>query len=547
MIKAGFIGALLYIAVTAVASQVNITGTITQNGGGPLKDVTVSLCGIKNLTATTDASGRFSLITPVETISSTAVKSVPVAFRIQQRELVITSTADIREGSIAMFSSGGAILFLKNFSGLLPGSLRLKLPLKASNISFLRVKINQYTGTIPLIKIGNDFYLKNSEPNSVQQVALSNRRMALSILDTLIASKTGYYNRRITLSSYTVNDTIISMDSLRNCNGTTLKTAGSCSNHKLLIGTAVSSNKLTNLAAQEFNYVTAENEMKWETIEPREGSFNFTPGDAIINWTQQNGMKVKGHTLVWHAQLPSWVSQARGRDRVLNIMKNHIEKVMEHFGNKIQAWDVVNEAFVGENDAGEGTVAMRKSVFYNEIGPDYVKLAFQIARDYADNHGMKDLKLYYNDASLEGNHNKTDFARKIIKKWIDEGTPIDGVGFETHLGPPNNLATAENLKGHMQFYADLGLDVLISEWDINLCGNKISKSEQLELYYQMTKVCVNQPRCVAITFWGINDQDSWLNTFNTAECNGANSQSLLFSNNQKKDTYYKVLDALNGK
>jgi endo-1,4-beta-xylanase len=546
MIKAGFTGILLYMmAVAAGAAPVNITGTITQNGGGPLKDVTVSLAGIKNLTATTDASGRFSLITPVQTISSTASKSVPFTLRIQKRELVITPT-EMLEGSITIFSSDGAILVSRVFNGLLTGSLSLKIPIFASNISFLRIKTSQYSGTIPLMKIGNDFYLKYSKPNSAQQTGLS-KVMAVSVPDTLIASKNGFYDRRITLSSYTVKDTAINMDSLRNCKAASLKAAGSCSSHKLLIGTAVSSNKLTSLAAQEFNYVTAENEMKWETIESRENSFNFSPGDAIVNWAQQNGMKVKGHTLVWHSQLPSWVSQAKGRDRVLNIMKNHIEKVMDHFGNKVQAWDVVNEAFVGENDAGEGTVAMRNSVFYTEIGPDYVKLAFQIARDYADSHGLKDIKLYYNDASLEGNHNKTDFARKIIKKWIDDGAPIDGIGFETHLGPPNNLATAENLKGHMQYYADLGLDVLISEWDINLCGNKISKSEQLELYYQMTKVCVSQPRCVAITFWGINDQDSWLNTFNTSECNGASSQSLLFSNNQKKDTYNKVLDALNGK
>ncbi len=546
MINAGFTGILLCIAVASIAAPVNITGTIIQNGGGPLKDVTVSLCGIHNLTATTDESGRFSLITPVEIISSTALNSVPASLQIQKRELVINSVYEMFDGFITIFSSNGVILFSRNFANQ-PGSLlSLKIPLHASNISFLRFKINQYSGTIPLIKIGNDFYLKNQKLNSVQHAGLSKAK-AMSAPDTLIASKKGFYDRRITLSSYTIKDTAISMDSLRNCSGTTLKSAGSCSNHKLLIGTAVSSNKLTNLAAQEFNYVTAENEMKWETIEPRENSFNFTPGDAIVNWAQQNGMKIKGHTLVWHAQLPSWVSQVRGRDRVLNIMKNHIEKVMGHFGSKIQAWDVVNEAFVGENDAGEGTVAMRNSVFYNEIGPDYVKLAFQIAREYADNHGMQDIKLYYNDASLEGDHNKTDFARKIIKQWIDDGTPIDGIGFETHLGPPNNLATAENLKGHMQFYADLGLDVIISEWDVNLCGNKISKSEQLELYYQMTRVCVAQPRCVAITFWGINDQDSWLNTFNTSECNGANSQSLLFSNGQKKDTYYKVLDALNGK
>ncbi len=537
---------LLFTAGVVMAVDVDITGTVTQSGGGPLGNVTITLKGVSDITATTDSEGKFNLRTPVRVTGMDRSTSMPLDFMIKGREIVFNSLIEKINGNVSIFTGNGAMIVSRDFSDLSSPNRHLTLPAPASGLSFLRVSVNRKTCTVPIVRIGSNVYLKKSPSTSGMQLHLS-KSMADSIIDTLIAVKSGYADKKTPVKSYNLSGLSITMDSVRNCSAATLKEAGACGSHNVLIGTAVSSGKLTSLAAREFNYVTAENEMKWQNTEPVEGSFTFSSADAIVNWAQQNGIKVKGHCLVWHNQIPSWVSQARGRDRVLGIMKNHIEKVMGHFGSKVYAWDVVNEAFVGDNDAGEGTVHMRNSVFYNEIGPDYIKQAFTIARNYADNNNMKDIKLYYNDASLEGDHNKTRFAHQIIREWVDDGAPIDGIGFETHLGPPNNLATAETVKNNLQFYADLGLDVLISEWDINLCGNLISKAEQLALYYEITRVCVDQPRCVAITFWGVNDGDSWLNTFNTSLCNGANSQSLLFSNNQKKDTYTRVLNALNGK
>lgn len=332
------------------------------------------------------------------------------------------------------------------------------------------------------------------------------------------------------------------------CNATTLKEAGACGNRKIQIGTSISPNSLnSSTATQEFNFVTPENEMKWQNVEGTEGVFNYSQADQIVTWAQQKNIKVKGHCLVWHSQLAGWVSQAKGRDRVLAIMKKHIETVMGHFGNKLYAWDVVNEAIATDNDVGTGNARMRSSVFYTEIGPDYIELAFKIARDYADSHDMKDMKLYYNDYSIDAINDKSKFAHTMIKCWVDKGAPVDGIGFQMHIGPPNNISTAAMVEANMKYYADLGLEVLISEWDINLCGSKVTAQQQLQLYHDITEVCVNQPKCVAITFWGINDSESWLNGFSGALCNGSSSQSLFFNNNQKKDTYTQVLNGLNGK
>lgn len=340
------------------------------------------------------------------------------------------------------------------------------------------------------------------------------------------------------------------MDSLVpvTCNETTLKAAGSCrKDHQILMGTALSANNLPALAAQEFNYVTPENEMKWESLQRSEGGFSFNSADNIVNWAQRNNMKIKGHTLVWHNQLPSWVSSINSRDRLLAVMKKHIETVMGHFGNKLIAWDVVNEAISTDSDVGSGNAQMRPSVFYRLLGEDFIPLAFKYAREYADNNNMKDMKLYYNDYSIDADNDKSRFLRKKIKEWLAAGAPIDGIGFQMHIGPPNNIPTVQSVKDNMDYYASLGLEVLISEWDINLCGNKVTSAQQLDFYHGITEVCVNNPKCAAITFWGVNDGNSWLNSFNGSLCNGSNSQSLLFNNGQKKPTYTQVLNGLNGK
>ena len=548
--KKAYLSVLLLLLITGMtmAQDVTITGTVIKTGGGSLKDVTISLSKKPTLTATTDSDGKFTLSNVVKAEISTPKSSVP-KFTLQGRELILSSVSGKINGKITVFSGNGRQLFSVNFSDLAPSTNRLSLPTFTAGLNILHITLDNETYSCPILQVGNNLYLKEKTSTTSTNFVLA--KSAADPVDTLIAKKQGYVDKKTPISSYTVSNLSISMDSTvnkDNCNATTLKEAGACGSHKMLIGTAISPSRLSSsIAKNEFNYATPENEMKWDATEGSEGRFNYSSADQIVNWAQQNGVKVKGHCLVWHSQLPQWVAQSKGRDKVLGIMKKHIEALMGHFGNKVYAWDVVNEAIATDSDVGSGNARMRPSVFYTEIGADFIEQAFKIAREYADSHNMKDMKLYYNDYSIDADNDKSRFARKMIKDLVDKKVPIDGVGFQMHIGPPNNIPTAEHVRDNMQYYADLGLEVLISEWDINLCGNKVTKQQQLQLYHDITKYCVNQPKCVAITFWGINDSESWLNGFSGALCNGGNSQSLLFNNNQKKDTYTQVLNALNGK
>ncbi len=217
------------------------------------------------------------------------------------------------------------------------------------------------------------------------------------------------------------------------CDAVTLKQAGLCNDR--LVGTAIgaphlSDAALVDIAKAEFDYVTAENEMKWSSLQPSQGAFDFSAADQIVDFAIDNGMEVKGHTLVWHNQLPSWVQGLGSAEAVRAAMVNHIQTVMDHFKGKVIAWDVVNEAWANPNDWPNGEPTLRNSVFYQMLGESFIDEAFVAARA-AD----PDVKLYYNDFRSEAvGQPKGDAIYAMLQGMVERGVPIDGVGLQTH-GP----------------------------------------------------------------------------------------------------------------
>ncbi|ELP62739.1 non-reducing end alpha-L-arabinofuranosidase family hydrolase [Streptomyces turgidiscabies] len=287
-------------------------------------------------------------------------------------------------------------------------------------------------------------------------------------------------------------------------------------------GTAVAAGRLgdrtyTGILDREFNMVTPENEMKWDATEPSRGNFNFGAGDQIVNRALSHGQRMRGHTLVWHSQLPGWVSSIRDANTLRSVMNNHINTVANHYKGKIYAWDVVNEAFA---DGGSGQ--LRSSVFRDVLGNGFLEEAFRTAR--AADPGAK---LCYNDYSIDDwNAAKTQGVYRMVRDFKARGVPIDCVGLQAHFGaggPPGSFQTT------ISSFAALGVDVQITELDIAQASPNA--------YANTVRACMNVARCTGITVWGIRDSDSWR----------SNENPLLFDRNgNRKQAYNSALTTLGG-
>ncbi|MCR6649193.1 MAG: endo-1,4-beta-xylanase [Cellulomonas sp.] len=284
-------------------------------------------------------------------------------------------------------------------------------------------------------------------------------------------------------------------------------------------GTAIAAGRLSDstyssIANREFSMITAENEMKWDATEPSQNSFNYSRGDQIANWARNNGKQVRGHALLWHAQMPGWAQNLSG-SALRNAAINHVTKVATYYRGKIHSWDVVNEAFA---DDGRGS---RRDSSLQRTGNDWIEAAFRAAR--AADPGAK---LCYNDYNTDGINAKSTGVYNMVRDFKSRGVPIDCVGFQSHLG----TGLPGDYQANLQRFADLGVDVQITELDIEQGGN------QANMYAAVTNACLAVARCNGITVWGVRDSDSWRT--------GANP--LLFdASGNKKAAYTSVLNALN--
>jgi len=306
-----------------------------------------------------------------------------------------------------------------------------------------------------------------------------------------------------------------------NAAGSTLQAAAAESGR--YFGTAIAASRLndstyTTIANREFNMITAENEMKMDALEPSQNQFNWSSGDRIVNWARQNGKQVRGHALAWHMQQPGWMQNMSG-PALRNAMLNHVTQVATYYRGKIHSWDVVNEAFADGNSGG------RRDSNLERTGSDWIEAAFRAARAADPN-----AKLCYNDYNTDNwSHAKTQGVYNMVRDFKARGVPIDCVGFQAHFNSGNPVPS--NYHTTLQNFADLGVDVQITELDIEGSG-----SSQAQQYQGVIQACLAVARCTGITVWGVRDTDSWR----------ASGTPLLFDGSgNKKAAYTSVLNQLN--
>jgi endo-1,4-beta-xylanase len=234
---------------------------------------------------------------------------------------------------------------------------------------------------------------------------------------------------------------------------------------------------------------------QWQFIEPVLGVFNYTEGEIVTNLAKKDGQILRCHNLVWHSQLAPWVeADTWDRANMTAMLRQHVLSEAGHWKGQCYAWDVVNE---GLNEDG----TYRESIFYTVLGEDYFKIAFEAAAE-AD----PDAKLYYNDYNIESPGPKAEGVKRIVKMLKDAGLKIDGVGLQSHF-VVGSTPTIDQQISTMQGYADLGVEVSITELDIrlNLPVNASNLAQQKKDYKTSVGACMQVKECVGITIWDFYD------------------------------------------
>jgi endo-1,4-beta-xylanase len=328
-----------------------------------------------------------------------------------------------------------------------------------------------------------------------------------------------------------------------------------------LIGTALSAPQIeekdssaARLIPYQFNAATPENIMKAEVIHPGWDRYNFDLADKMVEYAKKNDIKVTAHTLIWHSQTPAFLRGMKDADSVKQYFVNHISTVASRYDGKVYSWDVVNEAL---NEDG----TLRNSIFLQKLGDNYIVEAFRLAQKAAPH-----TKLYYNDYNIE-QPKKRAGAIAIIKKIQAAGVRIDGVGIQGHWHVDN--VPMQQIEESLKEFSALGIKVAFTELDLSVLPNPRGRAnsadisqtanynEQINPYTKELPDSMQRKLATAyadlfslflkykdnisrVTFWGVNDGQSWLNGF---PVRGRTNYPLLFDRQYKpKPAFYKVIE-----
>jgi endo-1,4-beta-xylanase len=278
------------------------------------------------------------------------------------------------------------------------------------------------------------------------------------------------------------------------------------------------------VAASQFSVVTPGNEMKWQVVEPTQGTFDWTGADNLMAFAKANKQLVRGHTLCWHNQLPTWLTTGVSNGTISSsqlrgLLQQHIYTEVGRYRGRIWQWDVCNEFLT---DSSPSQVDPNNFWIAN-AGPGIIADAFRWARQ-ADPHAL----LFYNDYNIggeDGTNAKSDAAFALVKQLLDDHVPIDGVGNQGHLDTQYGWSP-QRLQEDIERYASIGLKVAITEADVRTFVNNatdqvptdnLSQFAQPFEFSEMMKAALAVPELISFTVWGFTDADSWVPGFFTGE------------------------------
>lgn len=325
-------------------------------------------------------------------------------------------------------------------------------------------------------------------------------------------------------------------------------------NNYFPIGVAVSPQALkradeSQLIIQQFNSITPENAMKMGPIHPKENEYNWKDADSIVAFAQRHHIKIRGHNLCWHNQVPNWLFTDSAGNKVtknvlLQRLKDHITTVVGRYKGIVYAWDVVNEAVSDKPDE-----YLRNSLWYQICGEEFIAKAFEYA--HAADPGAL---LFYNDYN-EISPVKREKIYRLVKSLRDAGVPVSGIGLQGHWAI--NEPSAPQLDSTIARFAGLGIKVQITELDISVYPKEHTARERQEAdnntaftveketkQMQVYKMCFDIFRkyknvLSGVTFWNISDRSSWLDNF---PVRGRKDYPLLFDKDLKpKKAFWEVV------
>jgi endo-1,4-beta-xylanase len=298
----------------------------------------------------------------------------------------------------------------------------------------------------------------------------------------------------------------------------------------LRIGSAIIPEDISNpnhaaIAGAQFNVYTPGNEMKWQVVEPTQGNFDWSGADNLVNFAEMNDSRVRGHTLVWHNQLPNWLTSGVNGGTITtsmlwSLLEEHIFTEVGRYKGRIWQWDVANEFFANAWDPHPLPNGLNGDDFWiKALGPDVLPKALTWAHE-ADRHAL----LFYNDFNIAGEDGTNAKANNVVawaQSMLDAGVPLHGIGNQGHLDTQFGFS-GQRFQADLETYASLGLKVAVTEADVRtfvdgaatqVPTSNLALFAQPFEFGQMIKAAIAVRECISFTVWGFTDENSWVPGF----------------------------------